>query len=110
MPISDKCLASHIKDGTYDSLVSQIQDLGAAAFANATYNEDFFCKTNRSGFTYVDKDNKEYQTIIFSQICHPMGTIHLAKGGSLPWCKCWSKYSKAQFYPLFAVIYHILAC
>ena len=65
MPISDECLASHVKDGTYDSLVSQIQDLGAAAFTNATYNEDFFHKTNRSGFTYVDKDNKEYQTSIF---------------------------------------------
>ena len=79
MPISNECLASCVKDSTY---VSQIQDLGAAAFANATYNEDFFHKTNRSGFTYVDKDNKEYQTIIFGQICHPMGgTIHLAKGG-----------------------------
>ena len=85
MPISNKCLASCVKDGTYNSLVSQIQDLGAAAFANATYNEDFFHKTNRSGFTYVDKDNKEYQTIIFGQICHPMGgTIHSAKGGHYP--------------------------
>ena len=65
MAISNECLASHVKDGTYDSLVSQIQDFGAAAFANATYNEDFFHKTNRSSFTYVDKDNKEYQTIIF---------------------------------------------
>ena len=80
MPISDECLASCIKDGTYDSLVSQIQDLGAAAFANATYNEDCFCKTNRSGFTYVDKDNKEYQTIIFGQICHPMGGIIRLRG------------------------------
>ena len=85
MPISNECLASHVKDSTYNSLVSQIQDLGAAAFTNATYNEDFFRKTNRSGFTYVDKDNKEYQTIIFGQIFHPMGgTIHSAKEGHYP--------------------------
>lgn len=90
--MSDDCYAQRVSDGTYDKILQQLIDMGPAAFGNATFgppstdgigsSPDFFRKLTPRGCDYFwHKDNTQFSTIIFGEICNfTFGTTHCAKG------------------------------
>lgn len=79
---SRECYLARAEDGIYDSIATQLQNMGHASLALAELDEHFSCRTTtRGNISYVSKDGSEFNANIIGEIRPSYeGTVHSAAG------------------------------